>query len=74
MRKLKLDVGALRVQSFDALPGRGRAAGTVRANEGTADCSGEESCGYLTLCQDTCFCADTSPRPSCEECSFYGGC
>lgn len=67
MRMLKLDLTALLVESFEASAGHGALAGTVRGNA-----SGVESCGYVTECQDTCFCADTSPRPSCDECSWNG--
>ena len=65
MRKLRLDVHALRVESFEA-SARGRAAaGTVRGNA-----SGVETCGPVTYCADTCYCANTSPRPSCDDCSW----
>jgi hypothetical protein len=70
MKKLKLDLTALRVESFQACAGDGHAPGTVRANAITPDCTGEESCGPVTYCQDTCFCANTSPRPSCDDCSW----
>lgn len=64
MKKLKLDLAALRVETFVA--GAELApAGTIRANA-----SGFESCGPVTYCADTCVCADTSPRPSCDECSW----
>ncbi|HST57625.1 MAG TPA: hypothetical protein VLK84_02985 [Longimicrobium sp.] len=77
MRKLKLDVSALRVESFEASEGRGPQPGTVRGNDATPACSGEESCGEscdFTVCMETCLCADTSPRPSCDACSWNGGC
>lgn len=71
MRKLKLDIGELRVESFEACVAGGRSTGTVRGNAGTADCSGgEESCGGATHCGDTCWCPNTSPRPSCDDCSW----
>jgi hypothetical protein len=78
MRKLKLDMNALQVESFDASAGD-RRTGTVRGNDGTPACSDGCSFGFETgpcfTCdyQDTCgACANTSPRPSCE--SEYGGC
>jgi hypothetical protein len=73
MRKLKLDMNALRVESFDAHSGYRRTIGTVRGNDGTpacsADCSFFETgpcftCNY----EDTCgACANTSPRPDCAS-------
>ena len=74
MRKLKLDVDALRVESFEAVAGNGR-LGTVRGNVVTPDCSEAfGTCPGFTCFDDTCGCADTSPRPSCQECSFYEDC
>ena len=72
MRKMKLDTDELRVESFQASTERRPKIGTVRGNAITPECTGEDSCGYVTNCQDTCFCADTSPRPSCDECSWDG--
>jgi hypothetical protein len=43
--KRKLDVSALRVESFEASEGRGPGPGTVRGNDATPACSREESCG-----------------------------
>jgi len=75
MGKLKLDVDALRVESFEACAGDGRSIGTVRGNVITPACSAENgTCPGYTCFDDTCACADTSPRPSCQECSFYGDC
>lgn len=65
MKKLKLDLGALRVETFVAGLERAPSAGTIRANA-----SGVETCGPVTYCADTCVCADTSPRPSCDDCSW----
>lgn len=39
MNKLKLDVHALRVESFEAAAAPGPRTGTVRGNAATADCS-----------------------------------
>lgn len=68
MKKLKLDLAALRVETFVAGAELAPRAGTIRAN----DASGAESCGPVTYCMDTCFCANTSPRPSCDDCSWDG--
>lgn len=68
MRKLKLDVNALRVESFEAYTGDGRAIGTVRGN------SGPERSVDGTCFEDTCACANTSPRPSCRDCSWEDAC
>ncbi len=65
MRKLRLDIHALRVESFAAAAERGPDIGTVRAN---ALASGA-SCN-VTECQDTCLCPNTSPQPSCDACSW----
>ena len=58
-----------RVESFAASRGRGPEVGTVRANAGPSD--GAESCN-VTECFDTCWCPNTSPRPSCDVCSWDG--
>jgi len=72
MRKLKLDVAELRVESFEAHAG-GRALGTVRGNVLTPECSADQTC--VTCFEDTCAgCANTSPRPSCADCSEFGDC
>lgn len=68
MRKLKLDVNALRVESFEAYARGGRALGTVRGN------SGAERSVDGTCFEDTCACANTSPRPSCMDCSWDEAC
>jgi hypothetical protein len=74
MRKLKLDATTLRVESFEAYAGPS-GAGTVRANVLTPECSGEEGCGPTDGFQDTCAgCANTSPRPSCMDCSWDDAC
>lgn len=65
MRKLKLDVNALRVESFEAYAGDGRALGTVRGNMPSPGYSADGTCF-----EDTCACANTSPRPSCRDCSW----
>lgn len=41
MPKLRLDVSALQVDSFEAYAGHGPAAGTVRGNADTPDCTAE---------------------------------
>ena len=71
MRTLRLDVNALRVESFEAA-GHAPPTGTVRGHEATPLCTGVDSCQEFTWCQDTCYCANTSPRPSCDECSWDG--
>jgi hypothetical protein len=68
MRKLKLDVHALRVESFQANAGGGRAIGTVRGN------SGPRYSNNGTCFEDTCACINTSPWPTCEDCSWVEAC
>lgn len=80
MRKLKLDIQALRVESFDAVVSPGAYAGTVRGNGYTPGCDVEvitagptcegESC-VETACA-TCLCPYSGPMPSCVPCSMYG--
>lgn len=71
MRKLKLDLGALRVETFEPRDGGAADIGTVRANSGEPiDPSGGESC-VETACL-TCLCPYTTPRPSCDDCSWDG--
>ncbi|HVG43091.1 MAG TPA: hypothetical protein VM890_00120 [Longimicrobium sp.] len=77
MRKLKLDMNALRVESFDAHPGDRRTTGTVRGNDATPactpDCSVETGPCFTCNYEDTCgACADTMTPRTCE--SEYGGC
>ena len=77
MRKLKLDMNALRVESFEVYAGGGRTIGTVRGNVLTPDCDTAYVTEPCFTCNDddTCgACANTSPRPSCADCSEYGGC
>jgi hypothetical protein len=82
MRKLKLDVDSIRVDSFEASPESGLRTGTVRANDATlafgctdADpCTGQDSCAggescAVTACL-TCLCPHTGPQPSCQPCSW----
>lgn len=66
MRKLKLDVHALRVESFEAA-GSGAGTGTVRGNSEEPVVSGYESCGE-TVCA-TCLCPYSGPEPSCMPCA-----
>lgn len=68
MRKLKLDIHALRVESFEAYAGDGRAIGTVRG------ASGPERSVDGTCFEATCGCANTSPHPSCRDCSWEEAC
>ena len=44
MRKMKLEVEGLSVESFDVLAGDADAHGTVRANEATALCTRAPAC------------------------------
>ncbi|HYW12496.1 MAG TPA: hypothetical protein VE871_11065 [Longimicrobium sp.] len=55
MKKLKLDVDALRVESFGSSVARVPEIGTVMGNDATSLCSGQPSCQY-TVCQNTCYC------------------
>ncbi|HEU4883110.1 MAG TPA: hypothetical protein VFT45_12710 [Longimicrobium sp.] len=82
MRKLKLDVHTLRVESFEPIAEDGARRGTVRGNDATPDCSEEIECsgGYdtcfgescvITACL-TCLCPHTGPQPSCDPCSWNG--
>lgn len=79
MKKLTLDIHALRVESFEPAVAQGARTGTVRGNgasEGPGEpisyegggCSGEESCD-VTLCA-TCYCPHTGPQPTCIPCSW----
>lgn len=73
MRKLKLDVHSLRVESFEPRRGPAPAVGTVRANsDDPVDPSGGESCA-VTACL-TCLCPHSGPQPSCDPCSLGGDC
>jgi hypothetical protein len=72
MRKLKLDINALRVESFEAYAGDTHAVGTVRANVITPECSVNDTCD--TCYQATCNCANSSPLPSCFDCSWDDAC
>lgn len=59
MKKLKLDVHALRVDSFESGAEREPELGTVHGNDATSLCSGQASC-QVTVCQATCYCPYTS--------------
>ena len=72
MLKLKLALDDLRVESFVACGRDARAVGTVRANVITPACSDDASC--ITCFEDTCACPNTSPRPSCMDCSWDDAC
>ena len=81
MRKLKLDIEQLKVDTFEAHPSRVSAEGTVRGN-GLTDlceptylytncCSGQATCNTCNSCQDTtrvgeCFCTEC---PTCWNCA-----
>ena len=73
MRKLKLNADMLRVESFDTQAGAARAAGTVRGHVITPNCSAADDCGP-TYFEETCNCPNTSPRPSCLDCSWDEPC
>jgi len=75
VKKLKLDIQALRVESFEAAVSGGPQIGTVRGNAESYDacseakgCSDEDSCA-ITNCL-TCLCPHTGPQPSCDPCSW----
>ncbi len=81
MKKLRLDVHALQVESFEALVPGAQQIGTVRGNGNTlGGCEAEvmtqgptcegESC-VETACA-TCLCPYSGPMPSCMPCSEYG--
>jgi hypothetical protein len=65
MKKLKLDIEMLQVDTFDTLPDRGSGEGSVRGNElselcqpvtqFSGCCSGQATCNNMTCnsCQDT---------------------
>lgn len=58
MKKLRLDLGTLAVESFGTTPGAGARAGTVRGRE---DCP---SCGCSLGAADVVTC-----DPSCDPCA-----
>ena len=81
MKKLRLDIERLQVDTFDALPSGARAEGTVRGNAFTElcqpsqlytnCCSGQATCNSCNSCQDTtrvggCFCTEC---PTCWNCA-----
>ncbi|HYW12498.1 MAG TPA: hypothetical protein VE871_11075 [Longimicrobium sp.] len=80
MKKLRLDIHALQVESFEALVTGAMQTGTVRGNGDTSGCDVEimthgptcegESC-VQTACA-TCLCPYSGPMPSCMPCSEYG--
>ena len=72
MKKLKLDVHALRVESFATSAEHGRDGGTVRGHGEIEQCSNAESCA-ITACL-TCLCPHSGPQPSCDPCSWLGDC
>ncbi len=79
MKKLKLDVHALQVESFEALVASAPRIGTVGGNAATPACEPEpitqgptcegESC-VETACA-TCLCPYSGPMPSCDPCSMF---
>jgi hypothetical protein len=81
MRKLKLDVHALRVESFEPVAESLARPGTVRGNVATPDCSEANECSGHDTCLGescavtaclTCLCPHTGPQPSCDPCSWNG--
>lgn len=80
MKKLRLDIQALRVESFESAVSPAGYGGTVRGNGNTSGCEVEiisqggtcegESC-VETACA-TCLCPYSGPMPSCMPCSEYG--
>jgi len=80
MRKLKLDVEVLRVESFDTA-GTEDSRGTVRAAEDTfnADCDTNNAwCTYQTYelpsCGGSCGCTSGSGGPTAVATCFYASC
>ena len=76
MRKLRLDLSALHVESFEAHARADPAAGTVRGNADEPisqgpTCDGERC--VETACA-TCLCPYSGPMPSCDPCSMFGDC
>jgi hypothetical protein len=66
MQKLKLNIDALHVASFETTPPQAQARGTVQANQDTVYCSAVTACychssGFSFTCQDTN--TDTIPDP-----------
>jgi hypothetical protein len=56
-RKLKLEIEALTVESFEAAPGEATRRGTIRGNSVTepgSDSYGEETCGGMTCAASAC--------------------
>lgn len=77
MKKLKLELDALSVESFEADAREGR-IGTVAAYDFTLQCGGTDLC--TVSCNGTCdascggiSCAGTCPAP-CDSGGFYSEC
>lgn len=73
MKKMKLDLEELSVETFDTLPGSsGKAGGTVRAYLNT-----EEIISCISFCEactgDTCDTCAASCGGTCNTCSTCGG-
>lgn len=64
MKKLKLRMDALRVESFETVAGPGAARGTVRGNEPTAGCTetANPECTQAFACE------------TYGDCTMYGSC
>lgn len=82
MKKLRLDVEQLQVDTFHAHPEHPSGSGTVRGNGLTelceptnvisACCSGQATCNTCNSCQDTtrvgeCFCTECVTCWNCAE-------
>jgi len=81
MRKFKLDVHALRVESFEASAEAGPRIGTVHGNAAETRVCPVEPVSYDPTCEGescdvtacaTCLCPHTGPQPSCDPCSWDG--
>ncbi|WP_420130184.1 hypothetical protein [Longimicrobium sp.] len=76
MKKIRLNVDALRVESFRTEAGNGDPAGTVRAHESGSDCGSDVSncmtgwgaytCRYYGSCDPYMECEHTGNLPTCN--------
>ena len=71
MKKLRLDVEQLQVDTFDALPSGVSAAGTVRGNELTELCQPSNLISNCCSGQATC---NNTTCTSCQDTTQVGGC
>ncbi|HEU0054445.1 MAG TPA: hypothetical protein VFQ39_14760 [Longimicrobium sp.] len=68
MKKLMLDLGALRVDSFAAAPDEAPARGTVRANSGLSPHITNNGCVFTTTDPNQqCMCYSSSPCVQTHE-------